>query len=265
MDTIEPQLPGSDDLARSSAPVDNHQAQPSPGSSAEWSARARRRLRAAQLIGLAIVLISAFLFLRPINFSSLGDILGMYAGLYLIPFGAGLLYLATRTLHLAPDQAYQPQLLSRPRKWFVVIWGTGLLVAILLRSRLGGDKLFSIISLGLASALTISGGVWTLRWLSHKLSDEWPKGRLDAPPTLPLSWPNSWQINWAGLWGVVSTGLAIGLEALLGWLALLLLRPAFASIVVRPTATTSELLLQILRNPTFIVTAFVAIAIIAPM
>jgi RsiW-degrading membrane proteinase PrsW (M82 family) len=266
MDTIEPQLPGGDNLARGSAPADNLQAQPSQGFSAEWSVRARRRLRVAQLIGLAIVLISACLFLRQIDFLSIGDILGMYAGLYLIPFGAGLLYLATRTLHVAPDQEYQPHLLNRPRKWFVVIWGTGVLVAILLGSRSGGDlKLFSIISLALASALTISGGVWALRWLSHKLSDEWPTGRVDAPPTLSIRWPNSWQINWAGLWGMVSTGLAIGLEALLGWLALLLLRPAFASIVVRPTATTSELLLQILRNPTFIMTAFVAIAIVAPM
>ena len=62
METIEPQLPDGDSPAIDSAPVDNLQAQPSPALPAEWSMRVRRRLRAAQLIGLAIVLIGAILY-----------------------------------------------------------------------------------------------------------------------------------------------------------------------------------------------------------
>ena len=87
---------------------------------------------AALVIGAIMVLIGALLFLEPTPLQDIEDLLLMYLGLILMPIGAGLVFLAARTLSAAPDQLYQPQSSAVPRNLFVVFWLVGVIVPLVL-------------------------------------------------------------------------------------------------------------------------------------
>jgi RsiW-degrading membrane proteinase PrsW (M82 family) len=230
---------------------------------AEWSARARGLLLAAKVIGLLIALIGLGLFLGTPVFSTT-DQLTITIGLYLLPIGAGLVYVATRTEELGPNQRLQPGELSAPRKWFILIWIAGVLASFFLKiERVGDYKPLSAIAMLLALALMLSGGLWWFRWLTNKIEREWPAGRSDQPAAVPLRWPPSWRIGWAVISGALSAVLATGLEVLAIVLVAPLLTPLFESMSF--SLTTESQVASLLRNPLIVLLIFLAASVAAPL
>ena len=231
---------------------------------AHWSDRARRWLTIALVIGSLALLIGVLLFFGPATFQSIEDVLKMYLGLVLMPIGAGLIFLAARTLKAAPDQLYQLPLSGTPRQLFIAVWIVGLIASLVLRIRTLGDfRPISLVSLALASALVLSGGLWAYRWFANKLQNEWPTGRLESPPAVLLRWPRSWPIGWAAISGILGAILAGGLEVLFLWLAAMLFRSALADAL--QSVSVADDLTELLRQPIILIGALVGVAIIAPM
>jgi RsiW-degrading membrane proteinase PrsW (M82 family) len=236
-----------------------------PSEPAQWSARARRLLIAAQVIGAVLVVIGLWLFFEESAFRSLDDLLGMAVGLLIAPIGLSIVIVTARTLRTAPDQRYAVRPISTPRGWFWIIWGIGIFVSLFVRGEsINTLKSTLVIYVAIATALTLSGALWVLRWVSSKIADEWPKGRVDAPPAVTASWPRSWAINWAGLIGIISIIVAGVLEVLLLWLALTLLRPQLASIM-RFAADAVDVVERLFSNSLIVALLWVSIAIAAPM
>jgi len=231
---------------------------------ARWSTQARGRLIAALIAGIIAAVIGALLFFRDSDLQSIEDVLLMYLGLALMPIGAGMAFMATQTLPAPPDQPYQPQSSRVPRNLFVVSWLVGVIAPLVLHIESIRDlKTFSLVALGVASALVLSGGRWAFRWFANKLADEWPTGRIDTPPAVPLSWPRNWTIGWAGLFGVLAGVLAGAIEIGILWLVATLLEPVLAP-RLSSAVEASDLVYEVLTNPLTLIGIFVAVAVIAP-
>ena len=215
MGTIEPQLPGGDDLAADPASVDILQVQPVQDISAEWSVRARQCLTWAVAFGVVLTLLGVYLLLDPARFQLVDSAARGLVGLYTIPFGLAVVYLAARTRSSAPDQLYQLRSTGMPRRWFILLWAISTIVFLVLAAQHGPvTRPLSWLFLMLPLVLMSIGGLWCFRWLGNKLSAEWPTGQSDAPAALPLRWPQLWPIMWLGLWGIGSIVVAAGLESL---------------------------------------------------
>ncbi len=200
------------------------------------------------------------LFLEPTRPQDFEGLLLMYLGLILMPIGVGLIFLAARTLQAAPDQVYQPQPPAMPRNLFVALWLAGVIVPLFLHvGALSELKTFSLAGLLIAAAFVLSGGRWAYRWFANKLRDEWPTGRVDASPALPLRWPASWSIGWAVMLGVLATVLAGGLEILIVWVAATLLGPRLAS-----SFQTSDILGELLSQPLVVIGLVAGVVVVAP-
>ncbi len=237
----------------------------SPVEPPHWSNRARWSLIAAQVIGAIAVVSGAILIFNPTPLRSLSDVLRLGLGLTILPLGAGVVYLAYRTVHSAPDQLYQLKSIQTPRAWFFVIWGVGFLASLfLLGGSLSTIQPIWIVDTTLAALLMISGGLWALRWVSNKIDDEWPKGRVDAPPARPLQWPRGWSMGWAGLIGSFSTLVAGVSEVVLGLLVLPFVQPLLAN-TLRSSSDTLTVVRRLFSSPAFVLLLWVAVAIIAPM
>ena len=231
----------------------------------QWSASARRRLLAALIIGAITAAIGALLFLQPNRVLDVEGVLMMYLGLILVPIGAGLAFMAVRTLPAAPDQLYQPQTPRVPRNLFAIFWLVGVIAPLVLHGdTLSQLKTFSLVALGVASIFVLSGGRWAFRWFANKLADEWPTGRIDTPPAVPLSWPRNWAIGWAGMFGVLAGVLAAAVELLSIWVVANLLGPVLAE-MLPASLDTNEFLNDLLSQPAVLIGVFVAVAIVAPL
>lgn len=230
---------------------------------ARWSALAQRRLLTAQIVGSALAALGALLFFSALPLG-LEDLLVMYAGLGLMPIGAGIAYLAAKTRAAAPDQAYLPQSAQTPRNLFIVIWLMGVFAPVVLHAQSSGElKTQGLVSLAVSSAFVLSGGRWAFRWFANKLHAEWPTGRMAAPLAVPLSWPCNWAVNWAGLLGVLAGVLAGAIEIGILWLVATVLEPVLAP-RLSSAVETSDLVYEALTDPLTLIGIFVAVAVIAP-
>lgn len=257
-DTVEVPLPPIEPNP-STAPLETLGPEPT-----QWSASARRRLMAALIIGALTAVIGALLFFQA-NVQGLEDVLMMYLGLILMPIGAGVAFMAARTLPAAPDQLYQPQSPRVPRNLFAIFWLVGVIAPLVLHGdTLSQIKTFSLVALGVASIFVLSGGRWAVRWFANKLHDEWPTGRIDAPPAVPLSWPCNWTIGWAGLFGVLAGVLAAAVELLIIWIVANLLGPVLAELLPA-SLDANEVISDLLSRPAVLIGVFVAVAIVAPL
>ncbi len=231
---------------------------------ARWSASAKSRLRVARIIGSLTAVIGALLFFGDADLQSIEDMLLMYAGLALMPIGAGVAYLAARTLPLAPDQAYQPQSSRVPRNLFAIFWLVGIIAPLALHVESTRNlRMFSLVALGVASTFVLSGGRWAFRWFANKIVAEWPTGRIDTPPAVPLIWPRNWAIGWAGLYGVLSGVLAALAEIALIWVVANLLGPSLAKLLPA-SLSTDDILGEMLSQPVVLLGLLVAVAVVAP-
>jgi RsiW-degrading membrane proteinase PrsW (M82 family) len=186
----------------------------------EWSDRAKRYLSIALIVGGLITGVGLLLFLDDSRMRSISSVLEgvllMLFGLYIMPLGISTIGVALRTRKAAPDQAYVPDTIENPRKWFVVMWLAGLVASFVMKPQVASDiKPTYITSMLITSGLVISGGLWCLRWLSSKIAQEWPIGRLDAPAPIRLHWPRDWTVAWSIVGGAFSGLLALGLEVVL--------------------------------------------------
>ncbi len=231
---------------------------------ARWSAATQGRLRAALISGSLAAVIGALLFFRDADLQSIADMLLMYAGLALMPIGASVAILAARTLPLSPDQAYQPQSSRVPRNIFAIFWLVGVIAPLALHVESIRDlRAFSLVALAVAAIFVLSGGRWAFRWFANKLVAEWPTGRIDAPPAVPLIWPRNWTIGWAGLLGVLAGVLAATVEITLVWVTATLLGPSLAKLLPASLAT-EDILGEMLSQPLVLLGLLVAVAVVAP-
>ncbi|MBP7688518.1 MAG: PrsW family intramembrane metalloprotease, partial [Thermoflexales bacterium] len=231
---------------------------------ARWSAAAQGRLRAALISSSLAAVIGALLFFRDADLQSITDMLLMYAGLALMPIGASVAIVAARTLPLAPDQAYQPQSSRVPRNIFAIFWLVGVIAPLALHVESIRDlRAFSLVALAVASTFVLSGGRWAYRWFANKLVAEWPTGRIDAPPAVPLIWPRNWTIGWAGLLGVLAGVLAATVEIALVWVTATLLGPSLVKLLPASLAT-EDILGEMLSQPVVLLGLLVAVAVVAP-
>ncbi len=173
-----------------------------------WSDRAVRRLMQAQAIGLFAIVIGAVLFVigerRSVTISSLVS----SSGLTLLMTGLSVIVAVVYTRRIAPNQSFEPRPITNPRMWFVLTWGAGIAVIVLLLSATLTEILEQLLMLTLAVLLMLAGSVWVLRWLGGQRAKFWP-----ANPEILLKWAPMWTVIWAGVWGVISTFLAIVIEA----------------------------------------------------
>ena len=240
------------------------QVEPITPEPARWSASAQGRLRAALISGSLAAVIGALLFFRDADLQSIEDMLLMYAGLGLMPIGASVAIVAARTLPLAPDQAYQPQSSRVPRNIFAIFWLVGVIAPLALHVESIRDlRAFSLVALVVAAIFVLSGGRWAFRWFANKLVAEWPTGRIDAPPAVPLIWPRNWTIGWAGMFGVLAAVLAAIAEIALVWVVANLLGPRLADLLPA-SMDTSDILGELLSQPLVLIGVFVAVAVVAP-
>jgi RsiW-degrading membrane proteinase PrsW (M82 family) len=175
---------------------------------ARWSAGAVRRLTQAQLLGFVAIVVGAVLF--AIGEGQRVTISGLVSssGLTLLMAGMIVIVAAGYTHRIRPERSFEPRPITNPRMWFVLMWGAGLAVTVLLLSATPTEIAEQLLMLMLAALLMAAGCVWTVRWLTGQRAKFWP-----AHPAIPLQWVPLWTVIWAGVWGVVSTCLAIVVEA----------------------------------------------------
>ncbi len=224
-----------------------------------WSSAARLRFLIVLVAGIVLAAIGLLLFLGDTRYTSVGDVLMMLIGLYVIPLGFGLIAVVWRTRSSSPDQAYVPSGIENPRKWFILSWLIGLLASFVFQVRVVSDiKPSYAVTMVLAAVLVLSGGLWCLRWFSSKILQDWPQGRSDAPAVLPLRWPHNWWVAWSMVGGVLSAALAFGLEIL----GLKLFAPLIASATERILLASSS---NSLNDPTVVILILLGIAVVAPL
>jgi RsiW-degrading membrane proteinase PrsW (M82 family) len=191
-----------------------------------WSGRAKRWLSVAFIIGGLLTAIGLLLFLGNPRLRTANDVLLMLLGLYLIPLGVGILGVALRTQRASPEQVYELKTVENARKWFILMWLAGLVASLVMKPLTTADlKPTYAISTLITSLLVLSGGLWCLRWLSSKLAQEWPTGRLDSPAPILLQWPRGWTVAWSMVGGALSGLLALILEIAL----IIILGPTLSS------------------------------------
>lgn len=183
----------------------------------DWSDRAKRWLSIALIVGGLITVIGLLLFLdeswqTSISYALQGVLL-MLLGLYIMPLGIGTLGMALRTRKASPADAYVPSTIENPRKWFVLMWLVGLVASFVLKPKVESDlRPMYAASMLITSVLVISGGLWCLHWLSNKIAQEWPTGRLESPAPIGVHWPRDWTVAWSIVGGALSGLLALAVE-----------------------------------------------------
>ncbi len=224
-----------------------------------WSSAARLRFLIVLVAGSMLAAIGLLLFLGDTRYTSVGDVLLMLIGLYVIPLGLGLIAVVWRTQSSSPDQVYVPSGIENPRKWFILSWLIGLVASFIVQVRVAADiKPSYAVTMVLAAVLVLSGGLWCLRWFSSKILQDWPQGRSDAPAVLPLRWPRNWWVAWSMVGGVLSAALAFGLE----FLGLKLFAPLIASATERILLASSG---SGLNDPSVVVLLMLGLAVAAPL
>jgi len=231
----------------------------SHGEAAHWSARALQRLTRARVIGLLAVVIGAVLFAAGEARSTLTNNLMSSSGLTLLVVGLVLIVAAARTRGLAPDQSFLPRPIMNPRMWFVLTWGAGIAVAVFLALLRLPEVVEQLIMLALSLSLMVAGSVWALRWLSGQRVKLWP-----ANSELLLRWAPAWTVLWAGVWGAISTLLAIALEAAPVLVMAILSGTAFNE-VPQTRLSSYQGLERALQNPALLVAILAGAVIGAPL
>lgn len=226
---------------------------------AHWSDRAVRRLTQARVLGLAAAIVGVILFAAGEAQSTIASSLMSSGGLTLLTAGFGVIVAAARTRGITPDQSFTPRSITNPRMWFVLTWGAGIAVAVFLLFIQLPDVVEQLTMLMLSLSLMLAGSVWVLRWLSAQRAQFWPAGS-----DLLLRWVPQWTVLWAGVWGVISTFLAIVIEAVPVLIVAVLSGTAFME--VPPTRLSSyEGIEQAIRNPALLAAIFLGAVIGAPL
>jgi hypothetical protein len=225
----------------------------------QWSDRAVARLARVRLLSVLAVAGGAALFAVGqasnsllINFLSSG-------GLTLATVGGVVFVAAGRTRHIAPDQAFAPQTITKPRMWFVLLWIGGIAVAALLSALETADVINQLIMLTLALLTMTAGSLWAVRWISGQRAQLWP-----AHSALALKWVPAWTVLWSSVWGAFSTFLAIVVEAMPLLLAGLLLGKALEE-MPQTRLSSYEGLERALLNPGVLMLVFAGAVIGAPL
>ncbi len=243
-----------------SKPLDETSPEPTlPGEVPHWSARAEQRLTRARLWGLLSVVIGAVLFIVGVQRNSLVNSLAESSGLTLLVAGLIVIGAVGRTRHLTPDQPFIPRPITNPRMWFVLTWGSGVAVAVMLLFLDLAKVPEQLIMLAFALSLMFAGSMWLLRWISGRRAKLWPAHTQIVP-----HWVPAWTVIWATVWGVVSTLLAIVLEAL-PFVALGLLAGTAFKEVPSTRLTSFEGLEQVVRDPLRLTLVFLGACIGAPL
>ena len=205
------------------------------------------------------MVIGAILFAVGESRSTITTNLMSSSGLTLLVVGLLLNVAATRTRGIAPDQSFLPQPITQPRMWFVLAWGAGIAATVFL-SFLGAPKAVEqLIMLAFSVSLMAAGSVWALRWLSGQRVKFWP-----VDSDLQPRWMPSWTVLWASMWGVVSTFLAIMLEAV-PVLVIAILSGAALEEVPETRLSSYTGLVRAIHNPALLVVIFAGAAIGAPL
>jgi len=226
---------------------------------AHWSDRAAQRLAQARVIGVLGVVIGAVLFAVGKAHSSLVSGLLSSSGLTLLTVGVVVLVAASLTRHSAPDRSFTPQPITTPRMWFVLLWGAGIAVSVILSLLDVAEVISQLIMLALSLGLMTAGSVWVVRWLSGRRAKLWP-----ARSALLLKWVPSWTLLWATVWGAFSTFLAILIEAAPLLVLALLAGTAFKE-VPQTRLNSVEGLERAIHNPVLLALIFAGAVIGAPL
>ena len=224
----------------------------------QWPDRAHHRLHQVRLIGLAMILIGAIMFVIG---SSLAGVISNFTangGLTLLVTGMVIIAAAMRTHNMSPAQSFLPASVVNPRMWFVLLWGAGILLAILVNAIDPSPTTEQILMLIVATPLMVVGGLWILRWIGGQLLRQWPSN------AATLHWVPNWTVIWAGVWGLISTIAAFVIEAAPVLLLSVLSGAAFTE-VARTPLSEYESLIRMLHNPVLLAIIFLGAVVAAPI
>jgi RsiW-degrading membrane proteinase PrsW (M82 family) len=224
-----------------------------------WSNRAQQRLHQVRLIGLVMILIGAVMFVIGSSLTSTLSSFASNGGLTLLVTGMVIIAAATHTGGLSPAQAFAPASVVNPRMWFVLLWGAGIVVVVLVNAIEPGPTTEQILMLMIATPLMVAGGLWILRWGGGQLLRQWPSN-----PAATVQWVPDWTVVWAGVWGLVSTIAAFVIEAAPVLLLAILSGAAFRD-VSRTPLSAYESLISMLHNPVLLMIVFLGAVVAAPM
>jgi RsiW-degrading membrane proteinase PrsW (M82 family) len=230
------------------------------GEAPHWSDRAQQRLLQARVIGLLMVLSGAVAFVIGSTLSGVLTSFLANGGLTLLVTGLVVITAAMRTHGISPDQSFAPASIVNPRMWFVLLWGAGIALVVMLNAVEPGATTEQILMLIVSTPLMVVGGLWILRWLSGQVARQWP---LDMAQ-LALQWVPTWTVIWAGVWGLISTVAAFVIEASPVLLLALLSGAAFTD-VSRTPLSPYESFIRVLHNPVLLVLTFLGAVIAAPL
>jgi RsiW-degrading membrane proteinase PrsW (M82 family) len=211
------------------------------------------------MIGLGAVVIGAVMFAVGEAQNTIVNSLLSSSGLTLLVAGLIVIVAAVRTRGIAPDQSFVPHPITNPRMWFVLAWGAGVAVAVILLFLRPADIVEQLIMLALSLSLMLAGSVWTMRWLGGQRAKFWPPS-----PELVLRWVPSWTVIWANVWGVVSTFLAMVIEAA-PVLALAILSGTALDEMPQTRLSSYEGIERAINHPELLVLIFVGAVLGAPL
>ena len=231
----------------------------SHGEAPHWSDRAMRRLTQARVIGLLAAVVGAAMFAFGESWNTVVSGLVSSSGLTLLVAGLVVIAAAVRTRGVAPDQSFVPRSITNPRMWFVLTWGAGVAVAVLLLFFELEDIVEQLVMLVLSLSLMLAGSVWILRWLGGQRIKYWPDNS-----ELLLKWVPTWTVIWASVWGIVSTFLAIVIEAAPVLVVAVLSGTAFDE-VPQARLNSYQGLERAINNPALLVLIFVGAVVGAPL
>ncbi len=235
----------------------------SHGEAPHWSDRAWQRLRQARIIGLLMVLSGAVAFVMGNTLSSMLSSLLANGGLTLLIAGLVVIAAAMRTHGISPAQLFAPASIVNPRMWFVLLWGAGIALVVMLNTAEPSETTEQILMLIVSTPLMVVGGLWILRWLGGQLSRQWPQD-LATATLVSLQWVPAWTVIWAGVWGLISTVAALVIEAA-PVLLLAFLSGASFNAVSRTQLSPYESLMRVLHNPVLLVLTFLGAVVVAPI
>jgi RsiW-degrading membrane proteinase PrsW (M82 family) len=216
-------------------------------------------LAQARSIGALAAVIGAALYLAGEAQSTVVHGIMSSGGLTLLVTGLIVIVAAARTRGLTADRSFAPRPITSPRMWFVLMWGAGIAVSVVLSLLDMANVVSQLIMLALSLSLMLAGSVWLLRWLSGQRIKLWP-----APTELLPRWAPQWTVLWAGVWGVISTFLAIVIEAAPLLVAALVSGTAFEE-VPQVRLSSFEGLERAIRNPGLLALIFAGAVIGAPL
>jgi len=227
---------------------------------AHWSDRAQQRLQQARFVGLLMVLGGAGMFVIGSTLSGLLTSFLANGGLTLLITGIVVIAAAMRTHGLSPAQKFGPAAVTNPRMWFVLLWGAGIGLVVMLNLVQPSATTEQILMLIIATPLMVVGGLWILRWISGQLARQWPHNTAQ----LSLQWVPAWTVIWAGVWGLISTFGAFVVEAA-PVLLLAILAGASFNEVARTPLSQYESIMRVLHNPVLLIITFLGAVVAAPL